>query len=131
MGVHFPSFNQFMFLFFNVFHSVWDWDQCCCQVGLLSPILLASSLHSIGRVCGFAPVLPLSLFVLWFPFSARRGEVCSEIDSKSRGHVPWGAGWAPSSSGCLWYPSPFPTPFLFPQAEFFRLQTSPQQPFHY
>lgn len=130
-GCFFPFSINLFFNFFYFFHGILGWDLCHRQAALLPPHPLASSFHPLSRACSFASVLPLSLFALRFPFGVPSGAVRSEIDSESHGRVPWGAGWAPSSSSSLSYLPTLSAPFLFPQAEFFRLRTSPQQSFHY
>lgn len=81
--------------------AFWAGTCAIARLRFFPPILLASSFHPLSRACSFASVLPLSLFALWFPFGVPSGAVRSEIDSESHGRVPWGAGWAPSSSSSL------------------------------
>lgn len=119
-------FSPFLFLFFflNVFHAILGWDQCHCQARLLPPILLAACAVSLRFCC--------SPFLLCGFLSVSRAAQSAVKSIVRAVAVCLGeqAGLPPplalSHTHLL-----FLHPISFPRLNFFRLQTSPQQPFHY
>lgn len=128
--------------FFCIFHNAFVWGQCHQQAGLppsilplsswLPPsILLASSLHPLGFLspssglhtqCCFGvaalPFLfPVSFWILSSAVQSQAGRALAMCLGDDAGFLP----------PCL----PSLHPFSSPQAAFFRLQPSLQQPFYY
>lgn len=98
--------------------AFWTGTSAATRLGFFSPILLASSLHSLGRACGFASVLPHSHFVLLFPFGVVSSAVRSKVDSKSRGRVPWEQAELLPPPAVSHTDLPSPYSFYFPRLNF-------------